>query len=531
MQGHCRAFLLGLSCLCACGGLRGDAERQKSASSAELALANRVERAPLHARPQEPDLPAEPTSAQVTSTALQLTAEHPAEQNELEIRDEQPSFDAKYPLYGVAFHMQAQVYEAPTDSAAVVGYFRRGGLFRAKPGVRGKGCDTLWHALLGGGYVCAGRGFLLGKTPQSFAASPAAPSLQDDLPYPYGKTLAHDVPQYWKLPSAVEERDTLTQLTQLRPGRMAEASELARKSESPVLAAKNAVALPPAAAGAGAPLPSLVRIVMQPGFYVSIDGEEQDGERSLTRTVRGAYVRAGTLTPVVIPPLHGHELNSLGSRDVFPLALAYRANAPSYHRDPQTGALLRGEGLTLMQAMTLTHATLLQGGRRYLLARDGLFVPEDAVRIVTPAQRPPLVPSRAHWIDISLENQTLVAYEGDVPVFATLVSTGREDHDTPTGIFRIQSKHVSATMDGEAGSDEAYSIEDVPWTMYFQGNYALHAAFWHKQFGRVRSHGCVNLAPADARHLFEWSTPGLPNGFHGVLATRDNPGTWVVIHP
>ena len=65
--------------------------------------------------------------------------------------------------------------------------------------------------------------------------------------------------------------------------------------------------------------------------------------------------------------------------------------------------------------------------------------------------------------------------------------------------------------------------------MYFHGSYALHAAFWHDRFGRVRSHGCINLAPADARWLFGWTTPELPAGLHGVRALGANPGTYVFI--
>ena len=157
-------------------------------------------------------------------------------------------------------------------------------------------------------------------------------------------------------------------------------------------------------------------------------------------------------------------------------------------------------------------------------------------------------------IHVRLSEQTLVAYEGERAVFATLVSTGKPGFETPTGVFRIYAKHVSTTMDGVAPSnplpapqprgsaatpalpgdgaqDEAYSIEDVAWTMYFSGNYALHAAFWHDRFGNVRSHGCVNLPPDDARWLFRWATPVLPAEWHGVQATRDNPGTWVFIEP
>ena len=145
--------------------------------------------------------------------------------------------------------------------------------------------------------------------------------------------------------------------------------------------------------------------------------------------------------------------------------------------------------------------------------------------------RPPQIPATDRWIHVSLATQVLVAYEGETPVFATLVSTGKEGHDSPTGVFQIQSKHVSTTMDDASMPDGAYSIEDVPWTMYFEGNFALHGAFWHNAFGQVRSHGCVNLAPADARWLFSWTTPTLPAAWHGVFADRHRPGTWVVITP
>jgi hypothetical protein len=75
-----------------------------------------------------------------------------------------------------------------------------------------------------------------------------------------------------------------------------------------------------------------------------------------------------------------------------------------------------------------------------------------------------------------------------------------------------------------------YSIEDVPYVMYFEGSYALHAAFWHSNFGHEQSHGCVNLAPLDAKRLFFWTEPLLPQGWHGAIASKDKPGTRVVVH-
>jgi lipoprotein-anchoring transpeptidase ErfK/SrfK len=74
-----------------------------------------------------------------------------------------------------------------------------------------------------------------------------------------------------------------------------------------------------------------------------------------------------------------------------------------------------------------------------------------------------------------------------------------------------------------------YAIEEVPWVMFFQKGYGLHGAFWHRSFGAVRSHGCVNLAPLDAQWLFHWASPRLPAGWSAVLPTRHDPGTVVQV--
>jgi lipoprotein-anchoring transpeptidase ErfK/SrfK len=105
-----------------------------------------------------------------------------------------------------------------------------------------------------------------------------------------------------------------------------------------------------------------------------------------------------------------------------------------------------------------------------------------------------------------------------------------KNFETPAGEFRITSKHLTATMDGDHAIDGPYSIEDVPYVMYFQLAFALHSAFWHNGFGRPRSHGCVNLAPADARWLFNFVEPPLPLPWHGVFPKPDAPGTRLYIH-
>jgi lipoprotein-anchoring transpeptidase ErfK/SrfK len=64
----------------------------------------------------------------------------------------------------------------------------------------------------------------------------------------------------------------------------------------------------------------------------------------------------------------------------------------------------------------------------------------------------------------------------------------------------------------EGGSEEYgdyYKLPNVTNVMYFYAGYALHGAYWHRNFGQPMSHGCVNLTLDDAAWLYQWSPPGI----------------------
>lgn len=144
-------------------------------------------------------------------------------------------------------------------------------------------------------------------------------------------------------------------------------------------------------------------------------------------------------------------------------------------------------------------------------------------------ERPDEVGPDERWIHVDLSNQFAALYEGDQMVYVTLVSSGDDGHETPTGTYRVQSKHVSATMDNEDNPSGPYMIQDVPWVMFFRGSYAIHGAFWHDRFGLKTSHGCVNLPPSDARRFFNFTpSPELPEGWHAVYTPPGTEGT--VVH-
>jgi len=165
------------------------------------------------------------------------------------------------------------------------------------------------------------------------------------------------------------------------------------------------------------------------------------------------------------------------------------------------------------------------GQDQWLRARDVTYATEA----------PPPADLRPHerWIDVDLERQVLTAYAGSEPVLTTLISSGRgtgtAENATPRGEHRIWVKLRASDMDNleDPEASRYYAIQSVPWVMYFQKGYGLHGAFWHRDFGRVRSHGCVNLSPLDAQRLFHWTSPRLPAGWTAVFPTEYERGTLV----
>lgn len=204
-------------------------------------------------------------------------------------------------------------------------------------------------------------------------------------------------------------------------------------------------------------------------------------------------------------------------------------------------------------------------GERYLKLKDGRWVRDDDVGMVVKPRKWPRAARRGEkWIEVDISEQTLVLWNGKEAEFATLVSTGKpgigdpeKTTATPRGSFRVYAKHISATMDSDEGAsqrkpdlkpgdpgyvatkgDGAYGktlrrghglfkLRDVPHIQYFEKNYAIHGAYWHDVFGIPRSHGCINLAPADSLRVFKWTEPHVPEGWHGLNIDK---GTVVVIH-
>ena len=129
------------------------------------------------------------------------------------------------------------------------------------------------------------------------------------------------------------------------------------------------------------------------------------------------------------------------------------------------------------------------------------------------------------WIRVDVGNQQVVAYEGQKPIRAFIVSTGLPNFPTVTGEFRIRMKVSQQTMSGDG-----YNLPGVKWVQYFYQEYAFHGTYWHDDFGIPKSHGCVNMTNADSQWLFNWAGPVWDEQTVWFQSSEDNPGTLVVVH-
>ena len=117
-------------------------------------------------------------------------------------------------------------------------------------------------------------------------------------------------------------------------------------------------------------------------------------------------------------------------------------------------------------------------------------------------------PAGEKHIYTDLSTQTLYAYEGGKQIMEMRVSTGKWN-PTPTGNFKIWLRLRATRMSGGEGADY-YNLPNVPYTMFYYGDYGLHGAYWHNNFGHKMSHGCTNLRIVDARDLYNWAETGTP---------------------
>ena len=151
------------------------------------------------------------------------------------------------------------------------------------------------------------------------------------------------------------------------------------------------------------------------------------------------------------------------------------------------------------------------------LIQESFYVPAHEMRIVPPDELRPLaseVPEEKKRIYVDLATQTVTAFEGEKPVLVTRCASGAKGTETPVGEFRTYHKGPSIHMTNQGdGTENTYHLPGVPWVSFFTGSgVAFHGTYWHNDYGRPSSRGCVNLTPSESKFIYRWTRPDVPVG-------------------
>jgi hypothetical protein len=154
------------------------------------------------------------------------------------------------------------------------------------------------------------------------------------------------------------------------------------------------------------------------------------------------------------------------------------------------------------QLVNIFATQVIDGWEWYLIGPNQWLLQTEVAR---PLHMPrPETVTTHKWFAVDLFEQTLIAYEGDKPVFATLISSGLPQWSTSEGTWSIFQRHEQIVMTGGSGADY-YWLPFVPYPQFFHTTeQGLHGTYWHDRFGYRTSRGCVNMTITDSKWAYEW---------------------------
>lgn len=428
-----------------------------------------------------------------------------------------------FPLYGRVTGTAITVRKEAAPESIPMGWLRRGETVRLKESsLKSATCKSGWHELHPKGFVCAGEGIEVSATPPTINEEDRSEAKRN-APMPYQYYLVKDakVPEYHQLPSRDQQRAAAAYTEMWQKLELEGNAQKIKKfleGTLPNQPTKHAV----------------IRRFLERGFYVASTGTLVRSQRAFVRSGRGSFIKAQQLEAKSGPSFHGVELKD---GKTLPAVWAVRGATPQVPKTRADGTVHWVDAPDAKPFERLSVVNNWKGwkridGKLVHELTDGTYLYDWYLAVAEKMAKPKEVGPKEPWVHVDVGEQTLVLYVGEEPVYATLVSSGLVEHATPLGSFRIHKKYVSDSMSdiGADVADNRYSIDDVPWTQYFDGARALHGAFWHSQFGIKRSHGCVNLAPADAFYIFQHTWPEVSPGWHGVSTQKTGyTGSLVVI--
>ena len=380
------------------------------------------------------------------------------------------------------------VYERPATDAPQIGYLRAGAsVARAPEAIGTDGCPGGWYPIRPRGFVCVGSEATLNLAHPTLASMKTLPSREGVLPYRYLSA---------KKPTSLYEWD------RAKGAAVREVGKLRRWARVAVIGSWSAQT----------PEGKTARLAMLPdGRFVDADVFEESTGSDFKGT-------------------------ALDKQNQLPIAYVLRQGIRAWQLEGKDAKKLgRLEPMTLV-GLTGRFRTI--GDLKFWATSDDRYVRHRDVTVFRRRDNyPDFATGDQKWIDVSVITGTMVMYEGHKPVYATLCSVGHDrlgDPETgPTtqmGTFTITGKHLTASEPGKKPFEESFEVLDAPWAQMMSSGQMIHGAMWHSRFGVEHGPGNIQLSPADAAWLFAWSTPGVPEGWHGLSQpAEEDPKTMVVV--
>jgi hypothetical protein len=353
------------------------------------------------------------------------------------------------------------------------------------------GCSGGWYAIRPRGFVCVGDEATLNLAHPTLAAMALAPSLDEPLPYTYARTL-RETPLFERAESELDS--------------VREVGKLQRRAGMAVVGSWNAK-------------------------------EPSGAQTRLALLADGRFVRAADLEAAHPSEFSGVELSK--PREL-PIAFVVKRGVRSFQLSGAEAE--KGDLIEYHSELMLSGRFRSIGSVKYWAFDGGALRASDAgqekwVRHqdVTVVQKrttfPDFVKPDLRWLDVSVSTGTLIAYEGERPVFVTLLSVARElpevadtqpagtgPRPVPLGVTSVRKKALTFAASGALSLGEPFQVADVPWALELDSGQLIHAAYWHDRFGIEHGAGSFELSPKDAARLFRFVGPELPSGWHAVTS-------------
>lgn len=378
------------------------------------------------------------------------------------------------------------VLDRPATTGKQLGYLHAGAtIARTEQPYSSNGCSGGWYPIRPKGFVCAGDKATTDVKHPTLVAMAQQPKLDQTLPYAYGRAIKE---------TALYERDT---------GKESAVKESGKLRPNSVLAAV--------------------------GSWNAM-GPDGKMER-LALMTNGSFVRAADLRPAVPSEFHGVEVNE---KNPLPVGFVVKRGVKSWR--VEKGEAEKIGSLSYHETLRLTGKFRTSGPLKYWATDDDRYVRHRDVTVIRKRNVwPEFATGDQKWIDVSVVTGTLILYEGQTPVFVTLVSVGHDRTGDPKttastaqGTFDIVGKHITAAKFNPKGIQDYIDVYDAPWSVELSSGQILCGALWHDRFGIEHGLGQIQLSPTDAQRVWQWVEPSVPAGWHGMSQPGEKK-TFVVV--